>query len=294
VDRITRREIVGIAWMCLAMGLGLVMETLPRSMSRAYSPFEIVWIRYGAHLLLMIVLWGPTAPGRLVRTARPGLHAIRALTMLGMPAAFVLAIMHAPRDRVLSLVTVEPLLAMVLAAVWLGERVRARQWAAGAVACAGALMLFPPSGIPRGSWVIPALSVAACFALYQALTRFMREETGAARLFYTALGVWLPLSLGLPWFWRTPTLHDLVLMSAVGVLGFLSLLGIDRALDAAPVSRVAPFALAQPVAGVVVEVVLLAQAPSPAQLGGILVVLVGWAASVWPARHTPGLGPVVR
>jgi hypothetical protein len=40
------------------------------------------------------------------------------------------------------------------------------------------------------------------------LTRFMRDETAAARLFYTALGVWVPLSLVLPWFWTTPTPRD--------------------------------------------------------------------------------------
>jgi drug/metabolite transporter (DMT)-like permease len=96
-------------------------------------------VRYGTHLLLMLVLWTPDGPGRLVRTRRPFLHVIRALTMLGMPAFFIFAIARMSVGTVMSLFWIAPLLAMLVATVWLGDRVGGRQWIAAAAAYAGAL-----------------------------------------------------------------------------------------------------------------------------------------------------------
>jgi drug/metabolite transporter (DMT)-like permease len=245
-------------------------------------------MRYSTHLLLMVLVWGTRDPGRLVRTTRPGLHVIRGLTMLGMPAAFVLAISRAPKEVVQTTFTLQPLLAMAMAAVWLRERIGHRRWAGGVAACVGALVIAHPTIAPRGGAIVLGLSAAACFALYQVLTRFMREETTPSRLFYTALWVWVPLSFAVPWFWTTPVLTDLVLMMVVGVLGYLILLGIDRSLDVAPVSKIAPFAVAQPVAGVLIEALLLRRVPPPGRVAGIAIVLVGWLMLLWP---TAGQAP---
>jgi drug/metabolite transporter (DMT)-like permease len=269
--------------MAVAMGLWPVVEALASFLSRGYSPFEIVWIRYGTHLLLMLLLWTPGGPWRLVRTGRPVLHAVRGLTMLGMPAFFVLGAMRMPVDTVMSVFWIAPLVAMLLATRWLGERVGARCWATTAIACAGAVFVIGPSAMPRWSIVLP-LAMAACFALYQVLTRSMRDETTAARLFYTAFSVWLPLGLVAPWFWTTPTPRDLALMMAIGALGFLFLFALDHALDAAPVTRVAPFVLAQPLWGVLVDAVIGRGQPTLGTVTGVVMILLAWLALIWPLR----------
>jgi drug/metabolite transporter (DMT)-like permease len=269
--------------MGLVMLLWPVVEALAGFMSQRYSPFEIVWVRYGTHLLLMLAVWSPGGPARLVRTQRPGLHALRALTMLGMPACFVLAVTRMPVGAVMALFWVAPLLAMLLAAVGLRERPGWRPWAAAAGAYAGAVVILGVPDVGRRAAVLP-LAMAACFALYLVLTRFMREETTAARLFYTALGVWVPLTFVLPWFWKTPTPRDLALMMSIGVLGFLFLLGVDRALDAAPVGSLAPFALAQPIWSVLVGAALSGRRPTLRDIAGGLVVLAAWRVFAWPLQ----------
>jgi len=261
-----------------------LIEMLPASLSQPYSPFEIVWVRYGTHLLLMLCLWAPLNPARLVRTARPGLHVVRAVIMLGVPVAFVLARSRMPGDTVMSVFWIEPAVAMLLGAVWLGERVGRRHWLTAAALFVGVLMILRPSGaLPRLSWVFP-IAMAACFALYQVLTRVMREETTTARLFYTALGAWVPLSVGLPWFWTTPTLPDLGVMMSIGVLGFLFVAALDRAVDSAPVSTLAPFAVTQPLWGVVLHALLRGRTPTLEAGVGIAVVLVAWLVFAWPGR----------
>lgn len=264
--------------MVLAMLAWPIVESLPALLSQRYSPFEIVWIRYGTHLLLMLTLWGPVNASRLVRTRQPVPHAIRAATMLGMPLAFVLGSQRMSTDAIMAVFWIAPFIALFLARVGLGERVQTRHWLVALAGFTGAwLMLGQPGGVLRLSSIFP-IAMAGCFALYQVLTRAMRTETTASRLFYTALGVWLPLSAALPWFWITPTLRDLAIMMAIGVLGFLFLAGLDHALDTVPVSSVVPFTLAQPVWGVLLHALVYGRVPGLGAMAGLVMVLGAWLA----------------
>ena len=173
---------------------------------------------------------------------------------------------------------------MLLAALWLVERPSRRRWMASVGAYAGVLLMLGPVAITLGRAAVLPLLMAACFAFYLRLTRLMREETRASRLFCTALSVWVPLGLVLPWAWTTPTLRDFGLMAAIGVLGFLFLLGLDHALDAAPIGRLAPFVLAQPIWTVVINAVVSGQAPARHAVVGVVVVLGAWLVFAWPER----------
>jgi drug/metabolite transporter (DMT)-like permease len=283
-----RERLRGTLILCLAMLLWPLVEAFASILSRPYSPIEIVWVRYGVHLLLMLVLWTPGGPARLVKTRRPGLQVIRGLTMLGLPACFVFAIARMRVEAAMSLFWIAPLLAM-LAAWWLGERPGRRRWMAAIGAYVGVLLMLGPFAVTlRRAAVLPLL-MATCFALYLVLTRLMRDETTASRLFYTALSVWVPLGLVVPWVWTTPTLRDFAIMASIGILGFLFLLGLDRALDAEPVGRLAPFVLAQPIWTVVTDAVLSGHAPARHAVVGVVVVLGAWLVFAWPdlGHHSP-------
>jgi drug/metabolite transporter (DMT)-like permease len=261
-----------------------IVERLAHALSQPYSPFQIVWVRYGVHLVLMLALWTPGGAARLVRTRRPGLQVIRALTMLGMPACFVLAASRMSLDAVMSLFWISPLMAMLLAATWLGDRPGGRRWASAAAAYGGVLFILQPFDVTlRRASILPLL-MAACFALYLVLTQYMRGETAASRLFYTALGVWVPLGLLMPCVWKTPTLRDFGLMASIGILGFLFLLGVDLALDDASIGRLAPFVLAQPIWFVLIEALVGGRAPTQHVVAGIVIVLGAWLVFAWPER----------
>jgi drug/metabolite transporter (DMT)-like permease len=298
--RLPRARVTAIVSICLAMACWPIVEALPRFMSQSYSPIQIVWTRYATHLLLMLVWWIPRRRGAdfLVRTQRPLLQALRSVTMVGMPACFVVASIFMPLTAVMSVFWIVPLLVIGLAIGTLGERVTGWQGLAAGAAYVGTLLvLSPPSdGVVRWTSIWPLL-MAGCFALYQILTRMLRHETTSSRLFYTALGVWLPLTFALPWSWKSPRPRDLALMATIGVLGLVFLWGLDRALDAAPASQLAPFVLAQPIWVVVLEAVLHRTLPGGATIGGIIVVFAAWLIFLWarnegsscpcPARREP-------
>jgi EamA-like transporter family len=182
-ERGTHGKLAGIGTMCATMLLWPVGEAIPSFFSHHYSAFEIVWVRYGTHLLLMLVLWAPGGPARLVRTRRPGLHAVRALTMLGMPVFYVLAITRMPVDAILSLLWVAPLLAMLLAAVWLREWTGWRQWIAAATAYLGAVVI---AGRPAIGLHAAAVLPLALRAVPGAHTLHARRDRGGPPVLHRA------------------------------------------------------------------------------------------------------------
>jgi drug/metabolite transporter (DMT)-like permease len=243
---LVRTRLKGIGYMCLAMVFWAVVESMARYLSRPYSSYQVVWTRYTTHLIFMLIVFGPRYRKRLVATPRFGWQIGRALMMLGMPACFVLAAGRMPHNAVMAVFLIAPLVIMVLAAPWLHERVGGAYWLFTLVAFGGMLVLLQPTGLTLTGTLL-AFGMALCFALYLLLSRRLRNESIVTGLFYTALGVWAPLSVGLPFFWRTPTLPDLAIMAAIGLLGLGALYTLDRAVELMPAMRAAPFIYLLPI-----------------------------------------------
>lgn len=223
-------------WMVAFVALWVLVEVISTWFHLAYSPFEVVWGRYAAHLAIMVAIFGWRDPLALVRTRRPLLQIGRSMLMLVMPAAWVLAMERGlDVDTVLSLFGVSPLLICVLAVLLLNERATRGIWISAIVVSVGALFCLSLQGpLPR-TGVAAALVCAGSFSLYCVMTRMLTTETLRANMFYTALGVFAALTLYMPKVWVTPTPHDAVVMFLVGAVGLVSLLALDRAAETAPV-----------------------------------------------------------
>lgn len=265
----------GIAWMTLSGVLWMLIEALGRMVPEGYSPYQTVWVRYATHLGIMIALIGPWRGTDLVRTQRLRLQILRSLLMLGMPACFIAAAGHLPIGAIWGVFWVSPCVVVLLSWWWLGEQSRARHWVAATTVLVGSwLILGVGAGVFRRAVVLP-LGMAACFSAYAVMTRGMREETTTATLFYTALFVLLPLSVGLPTFWRPLRWDAAAPMMAIGVVGLFGLFALDRALHLAPASVVTPFAGLQAVWALLFDRALLGHQMGMRQLCGALVLLGG-------------------
>jgi drug/metabolite transporter (DMT)-like permease len=228
--------------MCVfALAWALLEGVVGAQLQNPYSLMQIVWCRYAAHLLLMLLVWGWREPSRLWRTRRPVFHLVRSLCMLVMPLSFAMAL-HVGDGihTVWALFWVAPVMILALAVWWLGERVPVTAWLAVALGLlATYLMLDPRWPSSLGTLVWP-LIMAMSFALYVAMTRSLRNEPVLTNLFYTALGVFALLSLAMPWSWTVPTLHDGVVLTTIGVVGFGALWALDQACEASQLSSTAP------------------------------------------------------
>lgn len=209
---------------------------LGSALQRHYDLMQIVWMRYGVHLLFMLCVWGWRRPARLWRTSRPAYQVGRSLLMLVMPASFALSLhAGATQAQVWALFWVAPLMVLGLAHGLLAERSPGRTWALVAVSTVGVgLVLWPrvPASAAAVAW---PLAMAFSFALYVVMTRSLRTEPMLTNLFYTALGVFVVLTPYVAGVWVTPDAFDLGIMVGIGLVGFVGLAALDRAAECAPV-----------------------------------------------------------
>jgi drug/metabolite transporter (DMT)-like permease len=268
--------------MAAFMALWVVVEGLGAAgLTRAYSPFQIVWWRYATHLLFMLAIWGWRDPQSLYKTGRPITHFARSLLMLAMPASFILALReHVSLAVGMSIFWLSPLLTLAIAAVVLRERVGIWAWLACVGGWLGVVLVMRPSEASIGAPLLLPFVMAVTFAVYVVMTRVLRAEPGHVNLFYTALGVFLALSPFMPAVWITPNGQDLLVLTGIGLLGYFALLALDRMAAAAPVSIPSPVAYVQVAFGVGATF-LVSHAPLGRRTDAGLLLILGAAAAVW-------------
>ncbi len=271
------REQRSMCWMAAFAVMWVLVELLARFLRNSYSMYQVVWTRYGVHLLFMLAVWGWRDPGTLWRTRRLAFQVARSLLMFAMPAAVIMGITRGvDGDTLWTVFWITPLLIPVFATLWLGERPPVRVWIASGIAVAGAGLLLGPS-LPRspGALFLPLLS-AASFSLYVVMTRMLRGESVLVNLFYTALGVFTVLTPVVARSWVTPTRHDFVVLAGIGLLGLGALYALDRMASASAVSSSAPVVALQVALTIGASAVLANRIPGFRAWGGAC--LVGGAA----------------
>ena len=251
-----RNVLLARIYMCAAVALWAAIEVVGAGTLGGYSGLEVVWVRYGTHLLFMFALFVPRRRTGFVRTSRPWLQIVRSSMMLGMPICFLLAAQRMDPQDALAVFWISPLIVMALAQVILRERITLVQWSLAGIAFVGVMLIEQPDQDALRRPVVLAVGMALCFGLYLVMTRALRGEAMSTNLFYTAAGVFVPLSLALPLFWRQPDSASLLTMVAIGLLGYATLALMDLALHMAPASAVAPFAFIQPICFVLVGLVV--------------------------------------
>jgi len=261
-----------LAWAAIE-ALGALLPDHP-------SGYQVVWMRYGFHVLALLVVFGPRYRTGLWRTRRLPLQLLRGLFMLGMSIAFVLSVRRLPVAGVWSVFWLAPLLALALAAVVLHERTGWGTWLAAVAAYAGALILLQADRSLLSPAAVLPLGMAVCFALYVLACRLLRDEAILPSLFYTGLAVFLPLCAIMPRVWRPVGWVTGVEVAAIGILGLLLLYCLDKALELAALGTAAPLLLAAPLWGALLES-LHPEAYAPARLilGGVIV--LGSLAALW-------------
>lgn len=231
----------GIFLICLVSFIWAFMEIVIQHIPSGYSLYQVVWVRYATHLLFMLLVFAPRYGIKLVSTHRVGLQLLRAVMMLIMPVSFIIAVEYMPAGNILTLFWLSPLMMIILAIMLLKEQASWQYWVISFVGLACIAILMHPNTSVTAMGIILSLAMGLSFSLYLVMTRMLREESTVTNLFYTAIGVLVPLSLGLPAFWKPLTLQSGLMMALVGLLGFLLLWVLDKALEMTYVSTLAPF-----------------------------------------------------
>jgi drug/metabolite transporter (DMT)-like permease len=237
-----QQSLRGIAAIAIGVGLFSIMDSLVKYLGGSYSPLEVVFFR-GAIAFLPIALVIKARGGlALLRTRKPGSHALRCLIGIGSTILFFVALAGMPLADAIAISFAGPLFITALSKPLLGEAVGRHRWAAVLVGFLGVILILRPGAGMIEPMALVALAATLCYALSTvAIRRLSVSENDTAMVFYYNSAVTVVATAALPFVWRMPTADDFLLFCCVGLLGGISGFFVTSAYRMAPVAVVAPF-----------------------------------------------------
>ncbi len=212
-----------------------VSDAMIKWLTQRHPVALIVWARWAAQVLAMLVWLAPSMGWGMVRTAQLPMQLVRGALLIGSSAAFIAALKLMPLADATALNYTTPTIVIVLAVLFLHERFTTARACFVVAGVLGMLMIVKPGAdLFRAAALFPLVS-AVCYSFYQITTRMLRGEDPRVTLFYPALVGAALMTLIWPWFGVSSELTwlDVVAMLAVGICGtvghFLFILAFQRA-----------------------------------------------------------------
>ncbi|RJF88524.1 DMT family transporter [Oleomonas cavernae] len=230
----------GISWMIASVFFYTVMGVAVKFAGHRLDPMQIGFARALFGLLAMLP-FAYAAGWAALKTSRPMLQFFRGFT--GSTAMLIgfWSIVHLPLAEVTAVSFANPLFLLVLAVLFLGEKVRARRWSATAVGFIGVLIMVRP-GLDMNPAMLIALGGTALVAISVILIKTMAKNDNPMTLllyfgiFSTAISA-IPAAL----VWQDPTWEETAFLVVTGACGTAAQSCYIRAFAAADASLVAPF-----------------------------------------------------
>jgi drug/metabolite transporter (DMT)-like permease len=162
-------------------------DALTKSLVSDVPVADVVFGRYIAYLLAVVLLAGRRNPRRLFESSRKWTQIARGLAMFGATFSFFLALSLLPLAEVSTLTSTTPLVILCLAGPLLGERV-ARITVIGAlIGFAGVVVLVGIDPTRLNLATLVPLGTALTYALFSLITRALRAESPDVTLFYSGV-----------------------------------------------------------------------------------------------------------
>jgi len=233
--------VIAIALMVGAMVLFSAGHGLVRFASDELHSFQIGFLRsvFGLIFLLPIILKGWDFSD--LRVKRPKLHIIRGALSAMNTLAWFTAIAIMPLGEAVALNFTSPLFATLLAAIFLGEAVRARRWTATIAGFIGVLIVVRPGGETVQLGAILALGSALSIAVNVLLIRVMSQEDSTRAIvttFNLAIVFFTLIPAMIVWTWPSPLMWAVTF--AVGVTTTVAHLLLTKAMSLAEASAIVP------------------------------------------------------
>ncbi|NNU81481.1 DMT family transporter [Halovulum dunhuangense] len=201
----------GIGWALISVVGASAMSIAVREMSLTIDSRMIVTLRAAATVacFLPMLLFMPSM--RRLRFSRPWLHLLRGVLIGGATHLGFYTLAEIPLATATVLFFTAPIFATLIGALFLGERVGPRRWAAVLVGFMGAVVILRPGAGALEPAMLAALASSAMFAVALSLSRAVAQADGTQAAFVSATVVMLvtslPLSAGVmelpgsPWVW---------------------------------------------------------------------------------------------
>jgi drug/metabolite transporter (DMT)-like permease len=264
-----------------------------RAVSPALDTFEIMLFRSGIGLALMVLVLGVLGRLAEARPRRLDVHLGRNLIHFAGQNLWFYALTVLPLAQVFALEFTSPLWVILLAPLFLGERLTARALLAGAIGFTGVLIVARPDFGALHPGLIAAALCAVCFAITSLVTkRLTRSQPVVAILFWLNAFQLFFSAVVVGWDGQAPvpTSDQLPWLALIGGTGLAAHWCLTSALDAAPASVVMPLDFARLPVIAIVGWAAFGEPLDPLVFGGAALILAG---NLLTLRRVPQ-GPATR
>ena len=275
---------------CLvAIALLSAMDAIIKGLVSRLPVVEVAFLRYAIGSATMTAIVGVARPGwPRLDTIRA--NALRAILVVVTALTFFYALGQLPLAETLILSFVSPLFTALLAVGILGERLNGRILLAIGAGFAGVLVIVlagqehsqsAPSGPgrPLHPVIFGVAAVLVSAFTYAASNVFLRARAQRDLvLLIVLIQNWAPgcmIAVPALLVWESPSLSDLALLAAVGLLGVGGHLMLARAYSRAEATRLAPLEYTALVWAVLLGFVSFGEIPSAWALVGAALILAG-------------------
>lgn len=271
------RAMRGVMLMTVAMLVIPLVDGLAKYLSAGYSPLFISWARYAVASAIVLPV-AVARPGRPVfPTVNLFAHTLRTVFLVVAMTLYFLALARIPLATTSSAYFVGPILAAVLATVWLKEKLTTRKILSLALGFAGSLVILRPGGTIEPG-LLMAFGAGLFFALYMIATRqASRDSDPLTTLAFQCLVGTVLLTPQAIWAWSTPAVGDLSFFAGLGIFSAAGHLLSIAAFRLADASTLAPLVYVELIGAAAIGYFAFQEVPGPATLiGAALIVMAGF------------------
>ena len=229
------------------------------------------------------------------RTANPMGHVWRGLvgtTAMGMGFA---GLTYLPLPEVTAIGYASPLMVVILAAMFLGEEVRAFRIASVVLGMIGVMIVLSPrltitSGATVGQTEAFGAVIVLCGAMFAALAQvFVRkliltEKTATIVFYFSTTSTLLSLAT-IPFGWVWPDRAQAALLITAGLLGGMGQILMTASYREADASLIAPFDYASMLFALIIGYVVFDEVPTMTMLGGAALIITAGILIIWRERR---------
>ncbi len=287
---------LGILSKVFALFLFAIMDSLIKASAPHVPAWEAVFFR-SFFALFVILAWllyrGEIRTGLKVK--KPMGHFWRGLIgttamVLGFAGLGLL-----PLPQVVAISFTSPLLIVIFAAMFLGEKIRVVRLSAVTIGLVGVgIVLYPrlaefDGGGPQTLMLLGATLVLGS-AVFRALAqihirRLAQTEQTSAIVFYFSLTATILSLLTLPFGWVMPSSKEFLYLISAGLIGGIAQIFLTLSYKHAEASLLAPFDYVSMIFAVVIGYFIFAEVPTVWTISGACLIVSGGILIIWRERQ---------
>lgn len=291
----SHRPMLAILLKVTAIALFTALSGIIKATSEHVPAGEAVFFR-SFFAIPVIVVW-LTMRGELrhgLITRKPMFHVWRGLVGTSAMGMTFMGLALLPLPEVTAIGYATPIFTLILAALFLGEKIRMVRISAVAVGLLGVMIMIWPrlggdlgDGALLGVLLVLGATVARGFVQIH-IRRMVQSEHTAAIVFYFSLTASALALLTAPFGWVIPDPQTAARLVGAGLVGGVAQILVTSSYRFAPASMLAPYDYASMLFAIVIGYIWFNEWPTLVMLAGAALVIAGNGLVIW-REHQLGL-----